>query len=401
MRKNNTAYEELLDKAISPAYDGDGIINAHTHLDRADTLNPRYLAHIGRSPLDASKLPLTEKQALTGELHKGPAYIQEDLERRMRKYLDIMKGLGTKRVCSLIDTTADNVGLTALETALKLKDEYKDRIDFQVASYGIFGFKDSDPERWEVFEEGAKRADFLGSLPERDDNPGHIGYNEHLRRVLRLAIDLGKPIHVHVDQGNDPGEDGTERLVEAVRWLGSPVIDRELYGEDASVWAVHVISPSCYTEKRFRKLMDNLLEYNIGVICCPTAALSMRQYRPIKTYTHNSIARIPEMLLHGITVRIGSDNISDLYIPEGTPDIREEIKRAGLALRFPYPDIMSKVAKGHDLNNSDREKIRDHLKQDEEVFREISMQRFQELYDVINLPEMLRRRGISLLDEFI
>jgi hypothetical protein len=43
-------------------------------------------------------------------------------------------------------------------------------------------------------------------------------------------------------------------------------------------------------------MVDKLLKNNIGIITCPSAAISMRQLRPIKTYTHNSIARVLEML---------------------------------------------------------------------------------------------------------
>ena len=41
----------------------------------------------------------------------------------------------------------------------------KDKIDFRVGTYPIFGFKDSEPQRWELFVEAAKMADFIGCLP--------------------------------------------------------------------------------------------------------------------------------------------------------------------------------------------------------------------------------------------
>src|SRR3972149_1790331 len=51
-----------------------GYLNAHAHLDRAGTLDNKYLEHCGTTPLSASSVPLRVKQTLTGELHKGPAY---------------------------------------------------------------------------------------------------------------------------------------------------------------------------------------------------------------------------------------------------------------------------------------------------------------------------------------
>ena len=41
----------------------------------------------------------------------------------------------------------------------------------------------------------------------------------------------------------------------------------------------------------FQATLAALVELNIGIICCPSAALSMRQLRPIATPTYNRIAR--------------------------------------------------------------------------------------------------------------
>lgn len=62
-------------------------------------------------------------------------------------------------------------------------------------------------------------ADYIGTLPERDAIHGHIGFNEHFRRVIELAGRLGKDIHMQVDQTNSPEDNGTETLIEAIRWL--------------------------------------------------------------------------------------------------------------------------------------------------------------------------------------
>jgi hypothetical protein len=110
------------------------------------------------------------------------------------------------------------------------------------------------------------------------------------------------------------------------------------------VWAVHAISPSCYDEARFQRLVENLRKYNVGVICCPTAALSMLQLRPMLTPVHNSIARILDMVLAGVAVRIGSDNICDIFMPNGDGSVRSEIWVAATALRFYHAMVWAKIA---------------------------------------------------------
>lgn len=348
-----------------------GLVNAHLHLDRSGTLDSRYLSHVGMDPLQASSYSLRVKQNLTGDLHRGPAYEKDDLQQRINQRLDELIAVGTTQAYSFIDVSADRVGLTAFNVALQLKAEKKAKVDFQVGAYPIFGFKDTEPKRWELFVEAAQKADFLGTLPERDDqthHPRHIGYDEHVKRTLHLAHELGKPIHYHLDQANDPREKGTETIIEAVRWLGSPNVPGAV---GPTVWGVHVISPSAYDEKRFEQMLDNLLRYNIGVISCPSAAISMRQLRPLSAPTHNSLARVIEMLERGISVRLGSDNIADVFLPSTTANLYDEAFMFSNATRFYNVDILAKLMCAAPLNDMDREVIRSHLQQDQDVFKTI------------------------------
>jgi cytosine/adenosine deaminase-related metal-dependent hydrolase len=357
-------YHKMLSQLVSKY---GGYINAHTHLDRANTIERKYLSHMSMDPVEASSYSLKVKQNLTGDLHRGAAYQKEDLEARMACQLEKAINFGTSQIISFIDVSADNVGLDALDIALKLKEQFKKIIDFRIAAYPIFGFKDSDLKRWDIFREAAEKADLIGTLPERDSNEGHIGYDEHIKRMLKLAHEIHKPLHMQVDQANDPRENGTETLVEAVRWLGPP----EVKGEEVSVWAVHSISPSCYDEERFYRLLDGMKKYNIGCVCCPSAALSMRQLRPIKTYTHNSIARVLEMVECGVNVMIGTDNIADVFVPSGTPDMYKEIYLLSNCLRFYNPDILAKLGTGTKLTDMDRELVKRALEQDREVWRNL------------------------------
>ena len=100
-----------------------------------------------------------------------------------------------------------------------------------------------------------------------------------------------------MDQKNDPNERGTETLLSVIAKLGltypAPV---------PMVWLIHVISPSAYDDTHFNDLCAEMAERNIGVICCPSAALSMRQLRPRRTPTHDSIARVMEFLAAGDSV---------------------------------------------------------------------------------------------------
>lgn len=340
-----------------------GYLNAHAHFDRAGTLDNKYLEHCGTTPLSASSVPLRVKQTLTGELHKGPAYEAKDLKARMARCLKLAAATQTKRVISFIDATPDLQG-AAIRAAVELREGFKDIVDFSIAAHPIFGFKTDSKlpkSRWKTFEEACAIADIIGALPERDNRPGSIGADEHIRRVLGLGKNLRKEVHVHVDQDNDPRQNQTLDLIQAVRWIGSPEIPEQ---ECPTVWLIHAISPSAYSEEKFKEMLDGLKKYQIGIICCPRAALSMRQLRSLNAPIHNSVARLLEMALAGIPIRIGTDNIADMYIPTSSGNILYEMLVLADALRFYDVEVMAKWASGTPLNESDLDRIRRHLAED-------------------------------------
>jgi len=338
-----------------------GWFNAHAHIDRAFVMESKYVEHADMDPWEIATYPLEAKQHTTGALHEGLAYTNKSLEERMGRALETAIEYGTSRLDSFIDTTADLIGLKALEVALDLKEQFKGRLDFRVGAYPIFGFIDSEKRRWEVFEEGARMADFIGTLPERDMRASHIGLKDHFKRVIELGNKLdGKEIHMHVDQTNRPDENGTETLIEAVRWL-RPDARGHPAKRQPTVWAVHALSIASYSEERFQRILEGLKETNMGVIVCPSATLSNKQYRDIMVPMHNSITRVLELLLADIPIRLGSDNVEDFFMPAGSFDMYLEVREAANALRFYNFTTWAKIATGNRLNEIDKMKIKNAL----------------------------------------
>jgi len=337
-------FRDRLHKAVA---DLGGLCNAHLHLDRAGTIHPRYMEHADMGTIDPGHAPLAGKHGMISLLHGGRAYDPDDLRKRIHLCLDLMAEAGTSRAATFVDVTPDRIGLSALEIALEIKRQRSSDIRLEVGVYSPAGYRDSEPGRWDLLARGAALADFIGALPERDDTadyPSHIGFRESCRRVLLLGQERRKPVHLQVDQRNDPSETGAETVLQTVRDL-----------------RLHAISPSAYDDARFFALTAGLADRNIGVICCPSAALSMLQLRPVQTPTFNSIARVLEMLAAGVSVRIGSDNIADIFSPAGTPDLLDEVIVLSNALRFYRVDILAKLAAGVALSPEDREGIRQHL----------------------------------------
>lgn len=340
-----------------------GLFNAHLHLDRAYTLDERYLPERKLRVFEQFHISLHEKHHLIHDLHAGPAYEPEDLLRRVDHCLDMMVACGTSRADTLVDVTADRVGTSALELLCSVRDRRAGDIRLRVGAYSPLGFLDSEPQRWELIVAAADQSDFLAALPEADDTreyPDHIGFLEHCRRFLELAQETGRMLHVHTDQRNEPSEHGTEDLLEAIRRYGAP---RSPTGEPM-VWVVHMVSPSTYDEARFARLVDGLLEHWVGVICCPSAALGMRQLRPLLTPTSNSIPRVLELVAAGVPVRLGCDNIADLCSPSTTANLLDEVFLLSAALRYYDTDVLARLAAGQELSAAERQRVQEHLAED-------------------------------------
>ncbi|WP_197570693.1 hypothetical protein [Pseudorhizobium banfieldiae] len=336
------------------------MFNAHLHLDRAGTLDDRYMAHADLRILSNSHISLQKKHHLINAIHAGPAYQAEDLDVRVNEAIDVMVAANTIRADTMVDVTDDIVSTSALEKLKEIKDRRSGEIDLRIAAYSPLGFIDREPGRWAVFEEGAKIADFLGSLPEADDRvdyPDHIGFEEHCVRMLDLARRLGLMLHVHTDQRNEASERGTERLIEIVRKHGGPA------SPDGTpmIWAVHMISPSSYEDDRHERLVEGLLECNIGVISCPSAAIGMRQLRPLYAPTHNSIPRILELAAAGVHIRLGSDNVADICSPSTTADLVDEVFMLSAAIRFYEISVLARLASGQKLTSDECDIVREHL----------------------------------------
>lgn len=355
-RRRATPFYARLEGAIA---DNGGIFNAHLHLDRCSTLDDRYLASADHRILGNSHVSLQKKHSLIGALHEGPAYEPDDLRTRVHGALDAMVSCGTARADTLVDVTPDRVGLSALEIMRAIARERAPEIDLRVGAYTPLGFRDCEPERWEIFVEGAGRADFVAALPEADDTddyPDNIGFEESCRRVLALAAELGKPLHVHTDQRVEPGERGTERLLDVMRAHGGP----EPAGDEPAVWAVHMVSPSTYEQARFDALVEGLLELRVGVIVCPSAALGMRQLRPLLTHRDNSIPRVLELLDAGVRVRLASDNVADICSPSTTFDLVDEVFALSAAIRYYDVAVLARLAAGQPLTPDEHRSVRSH-----------------------------------------
>jgi cytosine/adenosine deaminase-related metal-dependent hydrolase len=153
--------------------------------------------------------------------------------------------------------------------------------------------------------------DVIGGLPRADEGKAQA----HLDEILFLGKEYGKRVHVHVDQLNDSLEKETEML--ALRTMH--------WGMEGRVTAVHGISIAAHPKEYRERVYGLARDADLSFVSCPTAWIDSRRKEWLSP-THNSITPVEEMIKHGLTVAIGSDNIQDVYKPFSDGNMYTELK---------------------------------------------------------------------------
>jgi len=91
------------------------------------------------------------------------------------------------------------------------------------------------------------------------------------------------------------------------------------------VYGIHSISVSCKEESEQDRIIALCKEADIGVVICPSAALSMKML-PMQAPLHNSIGPFVKLKKAGVRTYFGIDNIADLFMPVVDGDMWTEAR---------------------------------------------------------------------------
>lgn len=283
-----------------------GFANYHAHFDKAYLISPENLR--------LSMVDMQQKWHLYKHLKEN--YTLEDLVERIGRAVEMMIAQGVTHCRTLID--ADSIiGTLGLEAALLVKKAYAGQIYFEIGTQPLEGVIEEKARK--QFEKACELADVVGGLPSRDRPMPE----RHLDVIMQIARDQNKRLDVHVDQENNPFEDETELLARKT-------IEHGLEGR---VNAIHAISVAAKSPREQDRIISLLKDAGVSVICCPSAALGMKQLDMVGQI-HNSIAPVPRLLDAGIPVFLGVDNIADLFEPLVDGDLWFESRLLMEACRF-------------------------------------------------------------------
>lgn len=293
--------KELLLEKIK---DNGGWINAHAHIDRS------YIVNKENWYLTADTL---QKKWDYVDEFKAKSSVDEIVE-HMARVLDDQLEQGVAGIASFID--CDSVSKDKnLQAAQKIRERYGKDVAIKFIHQPIKGLMDETERKW--FEEAAGFVDIIGGLPERDSKlrlpEDHSA--EHLDILFEAGKKHGKPLHVHIDQMNDPAQHDTELLIEKTRE----------HGYAGKVTAIHGLSIAAHPKAERQKIYAGLKEQDIRFVACPTAWIDSRRNETLAV-THSAVTPADEMIAAGVTVALGTDNIADIYKPFSNGDMWTELR---------------------------------------------------------------------------
>ena len=295
-----------------------GFVNAHAHLDRANTAT-------FFSKEEQYKF-LKEKWKLVDRIKRQST--QLDYAMRINKALSDQIQLGVSSVCSFIDIDSV-VDYKAIDAAYALSEEDRiaNVIDFIIATQTLKGVLD-DNER-KLLNQQIEKAHIIGSLPGADKGRE----SEHLDVVMAWAKMFRKRLHVHVDQLNTSSEKETELLArKTMEW-----------GMEGKVTAVHSISLACHPKKYRNEVYKMSKDAGLSFITCPSAWIDHPRREDLAPI-HNSITPVDELIQHDLVVAIGSDNIHDVYKPYSDGDMMFELRMLLEACKIYDEEVLIKIA---------------------------------------------------------
>lgn len=216
--------------------------------------------------------------------------------------------LARSRGTSSLRTHADvdpGTGLAAVAGSLKAREAFGEDMEIQVVAFASARCDMAGPEGQAMIRDAvAMGAELLGAVPVLTPQPGRT-----IDATLDLALKLGVPVDLHLDEHLDPGNSWSEYLADAC-------LDREC---GRRVTASHVCVVSALAPEQRRRVIDKFARAGITVIALPHTNLFI-QGRGTGSPELRGLTCASEFLEAGVPVRLGSDNVQDVFYPYGDAD---------------------------------------------------------------------------------
>lgn len=274
-----------------------GLLEPHLHLEKA-FLHRRMPARSGT---------LEEAIRITGIL-KGKQEKKDVLD-RSRQVLDMAVSNGTVAVRAHPDVDVIQ-GLIGVETALELKQEYRNLLDLQIVAFPQEGILKS-PGTIELMEEAMKMgADVVGGCPYNE-----ISWDDtkrHIDAVFDLAQKHGAPVDMHADFADDASD---PRFMSA-KYTAEKAIAT---GYKGRVSLGHVTSLGALVPEEAKPILDLLHEADVHIVTLPATDVYLGGRKDLRAQ-RRGLTPVRALRDAGVNVTYASNNIRNAFTPFGKAD---------------------------------------------------------------------------------
>jgi len=297
-----------------------GFVEPHLHLDKALVYN--------RQP--AAEGTLAEAIRLTAQLKAEQD--REDVLERSRAVLDMAVIHGTTAIRAHPDVDPIQ-GLLGVETALAVREEYRDLLDLEVVAFPQEGILKAGGTV-ELLEEALHLgATVVGGCPynERDWEDT----KRHIDTVFALAERHDLPVDMHADFADDAGD---PRFATA-GYIAEQAIAR---GWQGRVSLGHVTSLGSLTREEARPVIERLRDAEVTIVTLPATDLYLGA-RGDDGNQRRALTPVHLLRDSGVNVTFSSNNVRNAFTPFGKADMLQIGNLLAHAAQYGTPHSQAEV----------------------------------------------------------
>jgi cytosine deaminase len=291
-----------------------GFVEPHIHLDKA-LIYRRQPARDGT---------LEEAIRLTGQLKAEQD--RDDVVERSRAVLDMAVANGTVAIRAHPDVDPIQ-GLLGVETALAVRDEYRDLLDLQVVAFPQEGIVKA-PGTQELMEEAMRMgASVVGGCP----------YNERSWEDTKRHIDVGfdAPVDMHADFADE----ATDQRYAAAGYIAEKAIE---LGFEGRVSLGHVTSLASLTREEAAPVIERLRDARVSIVALPATDVYLGG-RGDERNQRRGVTPVHLLRDAGVNVTFSSNNVRNAFTPFGKADMLQIGNLLAHVAQFGTPHSQAEV----------------------------------------------------------
>lgn len=289
-----------------------GLVDAHTHLDKAFTL-PR-MGTVQPGLLGAIEAMMADRQGWT----------EADVHRRASRALQWSADAGVVHLRTHCDWWEPDTQPLAWQVLRELAHDWADRITLERVSLiplHLYADRDVAMRLAQTVAAGGPGALLGGFVHSTNWNP------QALRHLFEAAQHHGLNVDLHVDEELHPGALGlatTAALLQELQFEGHVVCG-------------HTCALAAQDEATALATLDAVARAPIALVTLPITNLLLQDATTGRTPRQRGLTLVKEARARGIPVLVASDNVQDPFCPLGSFDPLEALATGVLAAQLDAP----------------------------------------------------------------